>query len=238
MPKATADVPPTLGALPAGFWQRYAAWSLDAAVLAVPTLLLCRPQLAGAASAWERFGAALSTLFETSLRAVIDGAPPWQAGLGMLEDPALARASESLGAALQATLAWPLAVFVLLSLCWQVGFEHSAWRGSPGKHALGLQVTDGQGALPSWPRSIARFLAGGLSWLTLNIGHAMAAIPPAHLALHDRLSGTRVIARRRELPAWAKAWVWLQLAAGLAAWAWLLWWLDAAMQAALARSFQ
>src|SRR3546814_1061223 len=38
----------------AGFWRRYAAWSLDAALLAVPSLLLCWPLLRRAAAALAR----------------------------------------------------------------------------------------------------------------------------------------------------------------------------------------
>jgi hypothetical protein len=53
----------------------------------------------------------------------------------------------------------------------------------------------------------------------------MAALPPRYLALHDRISGTRVCLRSdqaKALPLWAKAWIALQLLALLAANAWLL----------------
>ena len=46
-------------AAPAGFWQRYAAWTLDAALLALPTLLVTWPRIAASVPDWERFGADL-----------------------------------------------------------------------------------------------------------------------------------------------------------------------------------
>lgn len=221
------------GLRPAGFWQRYAAWSLDAALLAIPTWLLAHGAFAASLPAWRRFADALTSLFGNALQAAVAGASPLQASLGMLADPLLPTVSGLLHAALWSMFAWPLAVFVLLAFAWHLGFERSRWRASPGKRALGLRVTDATGAVPRFTRSLARFSAGGLCWLTLNLGHAMAALPPSHLALHDRLSGTRVLAGTQALPAWAKAWLWLQLAAFIAANAWLLQRVDAALQAAL-----
>ena len=51
-------------------------------------------------------------------------------------------------AALQAGL-WQLAApwlvgYALLALAWHVGGELSPWQGSPGKHVLGLKVTDSE----------------------------------------------------------------------------------------------
>ena len=82
--------------------------------------------------------------------------------------------------------------------------------------------------------ALLRFLAAGLSWLTLNIGHALVAFKP-HLALHDHASGTRVLAAhdRPPMPAWARAWLALLGLAFVAVLAWGFLALQAAMQAAM-----
>ncbi|MCR6495019.1 hypothetical protein LJB71_01325 [Thermomonas sp. S9] len=99
-------------------------------------------------------------------------------------------------------------------------------------------MADAAGARASAGRVLLRHLAAGLSWASLNLGHALIAFPP-HLALHDRMSGTRVLARGGDprLPAWARTWLWLQALAGVFALAWLYRLLqvqaDAALRAAL-----
>ena len=116
----------------------------------------------------------------------------------------------------------PLLVFAVLAAAYWIGFERSAWQATPGKRALALQVTDLQGRRLDGARAAARHVAGALSWLTLNLGHALAAVPPQKRALHDYIAGTRVVHVDGEprLPGWAKAWVALQmlLAVGLPAW--------------------
>lgn len=220
---------------PAGFWQRAAAWTLDAALLAPPTAWLTRSSWSGSASHWRQATAAVSRAAEAPLKLVLEGAPPLHAALRLLADPALSAAAAAVQTALLRGLGPPLAVFVLLAFAWHVGFERSAWQGSPGKRALGLRVADAAGRKPALWRSAWRFLAGGASWLTLNLGHAMAALPPRRLALHDRLSGTCVLARDPDLPGWARAWLLLVLALAVAGNVWLLLALEDAVQAALMR---
>ena len=122
----------------------------------------------------------------------------------------------------------------VLALPWAVLFEASSWQATPGKRALGLVVADTQGRRLKAGHALLRFLAASLSWLSLNIGHALAALPP-QLALHDRISDTRVLRRTASdrLPAWAKLWLSAQLLAAVVAVAWLFLWLQAAMQAAM-----
>ena len=47
--------------------------------------------------------------------------------------------------------------------------------------AFGLKVTDVQGRRLKAGHALQRHLAAGLSWLTLNLGHAMALFPPCLL---------------------------------------------------------
>lgn len=221
--------------MPAGFWQRAAAWTLDAAPLAWPAWWIGAGTWPPAPAHWQRFAAALSAAFERPLRWLLDGDTPLQAAARLLVDPALPDVARTLGEALARSLAGPLAAFALLAFAWHVGFERSCWQGTPGKRALGLRVADAAGAPPAAWRSAWRFLAGSASWLTLNLGHALAAVPPGRAALHDRLSRTRVLARDAALPGWARAWLLLLALLLLAANAWLLMALDAVAQQALQR---
>ena len=218
---------------PAGFWQRTAAWTLDAALL-LPLALWCsRGALEAAQAQRQAVISALNDAMQRPLQWMLDGASPTEAALRMYADPALRQAAAVVETAFIQSVAVPVLVFAALALLWHVGFERSAWRGSPGKRLLGLQVADAQGGPPALVRSLLRFFAGGVSWLTFNLGHAMAALPPRHQALHDLLSGTRVNARSARLPAWALAWLWLLAAGFVVANAWLLHQMEAALRAAL-----
>ena len=96
----------------------------------------------------------------------------------------------------QATLPFALAC-AGIALLWHGLGEASRWQGSPGKRAFGLIATDIDGNRPaSRARSRGHF-AGVASWITLNLGHLLAALPPQHRALHDLIAGTRVLLRRR-----------------------------------------
>ena len=219
----------------AGFWQRGAAWTLDAAVLALPAWWLSRPALAAAGHAGDRAMQALGRLLAQVLRRMVEGETALATVTALRRDPLLTEAAAGLQSALLQGLGVPAAWFALLAFAWHVGFERSGWNASPGKRLLGLYVTDGAGARPPAWRSAWRFLTGTASWLSLNLGHAMALLPARH-ALHDLLSDTRVRARAPGLPAWARAWLWALALASLAGGIWALRWLQQAMQAALERA--
>ncbi len=216
--------------------MRYAAWSLDAACLLPLVAILsgskigyafaaARTQLQAIASEFPRLlGDALATM-----------QTPTDMARQLLDDPAMAAAAEQLQSALGTLLFTPVLVYALLALPWSILFEQSPWQATPGKRALGLRVADEHGRRLKAGHALLRYLACGLSWLSLNVGHAMAALPPRRLALHDRLSDTRVLRRPgpARLPAWAKGWIALQVIGCLFACAWLFLWLQAAMQAAM-----
>ena len=224
-------------ALPrAGFWARCAAWSLDAACLLPLIALLGASRMA---HAFAEAGAALHVLAGAIPRLLGDAlggmqVAPIEMARQLLTDPTLVAASERLQGAIGAILFTPLLLYVVLALPWSVLFEASSWQATPGKRALGLVVADTQGRRLKAGHALLRFLAASLSWLSLNIGHALAALPP-QLALHDRISDTRVLRRAASdrLPAWAKLWLSAQLLAAVVAVAWLFLWLQAAMQAAM-----
>jgi uncharacterized RDD family membrane protein YckC len=210
---------------PAGFWRRAAAWSIDLLLLS-PLLLLVL------AAPWQRVGNALLgthvALQDWLLGRLLAPTPPTLLGLAreVLAEPLLRAPVEvlqgALGAALLATALRGGAIAAL----YFVGFECGPWAATPGKRLLGLRVAglDGRGA--DWPRVLLRFLAGSLSWLTLNIGHALAGWRVDRRALHDLVAGTQVLGRG-PMPGWARAFlvgiVALTLLAPLAVFAWTLW---------------
>ena len=224
--------------VPAGFWMRATAWSLDAACLLPLVALLGHARMGDALeqmhAAQEAMATAMPRLLEQAMGSLPD---PMTLARLWLADPALAAASAGLQSALTDLLLTPLLLYALLACVWSVGFEASAWQATPGKRALGLTVVDRDGRRLRHGGALLRFLAAGLSWLSLNIGHALAAFPP-HLALHDHASGTRVLASRdrARLPRWAWTWLALLGAAFVVAVAWGFVQLQTAMQAAMERA--
>ena len=208
---------------PAGFAQRYAAWSLDAAFIATLATALAWPLLAPAMDVFSATGARLVGITADALFAgMMAGDPLPRVATVLLRDPSLLAAAEAMRLATW-RLAWPfLAAYALLSLPWHVAGVASRWQGSPGKCAFGLRVTGPDGSRSTAKRAIVRHLAAALSWLTLNIGHLMA-LGPAHAALHDRIAGTRVCRREGAPghPAAVTAWIAVQVLAAFV----LFWWL-------------
>lgn len=236
---------------PAGFARRCVAWSLDASAVGLVALLVCRRSLRegmeAAAMAWSSMAETTARQLAGWVDAAAGGGGTGTIGVSgagallraALADPGLRAAAGQLQAALFQLVAPPLAAFVALFLCWCVGFERSPLRATPGKRALRLQVADAQGGAAASGKLLLRFLAGTLSWLSLNIGHMMAALPPSFTALHDRVSGTRVhrdAGIAAHLPGWARAWLAMLCAALLLAGARLALWMSAGLQAALERA--
>lgn len=232
----------------AGFWRRSAAWSLDATLVALATLALCwntlKTAAPGLADAWTTLADASARSMATAMMATAPDAGSGVAALPGLaresmRDPVLLATAAKLQSALLAFAGPPLAVFAALFFLWCTCFERSPLRATPGKCALGLRVVADDGTAPPTGAILLRFAAGALSWLSLNIGHMLAAIPPDHAALHDRISRTRVVLAvdaAERMPRWAAAWLVLQAAALLLATFGMSLTMGAAMQAAVDRA--
>ena len=222
---------------PAGFLRRYLAWSLDMVVPALAALALCGGRIA---DGMQRAAAALDALARSLVQAMVDmmvhGSSPFALARAWLADPVQREAIAALSDAITAIIVVPLLLASLLALLWFAAFEASPRQATPGKRALGLRVEDARGARIGFARAALRHLAGTLSWLTLNLGHLLAALPPARRALHDRIAGTRVLQglpSGSKLPAWSLVWLWVQVLLAIVAAAGLF----LATQSAVQRAF-
>lgn len=201
---------------PAGFWRRYAAYSLDSALLGLVALPLLWPRLLAAklmlSEALVRLQMRLWELFDQTLDSSVDSmtlARQWAA------DPVLLGQIRALAAQLAALSLAIASVLFVLGAIWFITSESSRWQASPGKRLAGLRVTDTAGLRCRPGRIALRFVAGVPSWLLLNLGHALAAWTPGKRALHDYLAGTRVElapGATATMPRWARSWLLLQAA--------------------------
>ena len=177
---------------PAGFWKRYVAYFIDVVLLYALIELLSALFFAGNnAAVTEDALKLLSALFNQQ---------------ALPEDPiALSRRLTEL--AWRSTLFSAFA-YVTIGGVYFVGCESSPAQATLGKRLLGIKVTDRQGRRIGLGRALGRFFAAGLSWLTFNLGHALAAWTPERRALHDYLAGTRVDnvdPTRPKMPLWGWA---------------------------------
>ncbi len=202
---------------PAGFWRRYAAYSLDALAplaLSVPLLLgTGRRVLADTDVAMQQVQLRLFELMDQAIAGGGDAGDPLAQLAGWSGDPVLHEGVLELVATWLHGLAVAAAVLFALSALWFVGFEASRWQATPGKRLAGLRVTDVAGHRPAPWRLALRFVAGVPSWLMLHLGHALAGWTKDRRALHDYIAGTRVVlapGAAEAMPRWARRWLWAQ----------------------------
>ncbi len=81
--------------------------------------------------------------------------------------------------------------FILGGIYFSV-MESSRHQATVGKRLLGIKVTNANGQPIGLPQSVGRYCAASLSWISFNLGHALAAWTPERRALHDYVAGTRV----------------------------------------------
>lgn len=177
----------------APFLRRGFAWLVDAALLSLLATAVTWRWIAPAASASVVSARALEDITTHKLvDGLMAGTPPMAMMQSLLHDPAMLLAAARVQDALWALLApWTLA-YAVLAFAWHVAGDLSPWRGSPGKHWLGLRVEALDGGAPTARQAMLREAGSALSWLTLNLGHALALLPPRRQSLHDRLAGTQV----------------------------------------------
>ena len=172
---------------PAGFWRRYAAYSLDVTIVLGLALPLAWPRLADARAAFDTALAKLQMrLWELFDLALAGGTNPLGDLMGLSRDPVLRAGVLELGWELGAIAFNIGTTIVAVAAVWFIATEASGWQASPGKRALGLRVVAADGGAPGLARVMARFAAGLPSWLLLHFGHAMAALEAKFAALEAR----------------------------------------------------
>jgi uncharacterized RDD family membrane protein YckC len=112
----------------------------------------------------------------------------WGASLG-----ARASGARYLSTDLVETLTGPF-ILLWIGLAWVYisWFTHYGGQ-TPGKMLLGIRIVSVDGSEPSWGQALLRPAGYLISWLPLGVGYVMAIFPPAKRALHDWLTGTKVI---------------------------------------------
>ncbi|MEO8160928.1 MAG: RDD family protein [Arenimonas sp.] len=212
---------------PAGFWRRYAAWSLDwLALSALLAFLLAAPL----ARVWEQLLALNALLQDWVFQRVVAAGgtlpSPVAMAFELLGDQSLKLALMAGMARLDATLVQVLLLVSGAGALYFIGFEAGPWQATPGKRLAGLQVRNIRGERLGVWHTVLRHASGILGWLTLNLGHALAAWRQDRRALHDLIAGAQVLASG-PMPPWARTWLLMQ-AALLAALVfgsigWMLW---------------
>lgn len=202
---------------PAGFWRRYAAYSLDVLAplaLSVPLLWGTGTRvLAGTDEAMQRLQFRLFDLMDEAIAGGQALENPVSQLLAWSGDPVLNESVLALVGTWLHGLLIAAAVLFALSALWFVGFEASRRQATPGKRLAGLQVTDAAGGRPAPWRVALRFVAGVPSWAVLHLGHALAGWTRDRRALHDFIAGTRVVlapGATEAMPRWARRWLWAQ----------------------------
>ena len=177
----------------APFLRRGVAWLVDAGLVSLLATVFAWRWVAPASTASI---AAVRALDAITTRRLVDGlvagTPPMAMVQSLLHDPAMLLAAARVQDASWSLLApWTLA-YALLAFAWHVAGDLSPWRGAPGKHWLGLRVETIDGGVPTARQVVLREAGSALSWLSLNLGHALALLPPRRQSLHDRLADTQV----------------------------------------------
>ena len=163
---------------PAGFWKRYAAYFIDVVILYVVvevlSMLFFSLQSQSALESLKQTLASLQT-------ATANG-----------EEPDIVGTMQTLQAVLMPVFIFSTVAYFVLAGAYFTMMESSRYQATLGKRLLGIKVTNANGEPIALSQSIGRFLAASLSWVTMNLGHALAAWTPERRALHDYLAQTRV----------------------------------------------
>ena len=108
------------------------------------------------------------------------------------EEPDIVGTMQTVQAVLMPAFIFSTVAYFVLAGAYFTMMESSRYQATLGKRLLGIKVTNANGEPIALPQAIGRFVAASLSWVTMNLGHALAAWTPERRALHDYLAQTRV----------------------------------------------
>lgn len=189
-------VRPTL--LPASFWSRVAAYLFDTSLALIPATFVAYVFTSGKREALVALQAgAMGSLSATQ--------GYFQAMLSLY-------ASQ---------VAWTLLATAVVYGVGSVISESGPHQATWGKRLMGLVVESVDGTDLDPRQAALRFVAGTLSWASLNFGHAMIRMRADRRAMHDLIAGTQVMnqpmeTRTRWLHAGACVGAWLAISLVLA----------------------
>lgn len=151
----------------AGFWLRFVAVIIDSIIIGVVYFIVIAPILG---------------LLGIGMADNLEGIDP--------ENEA-----EMMGMAGVAMAAMGLAQVLsfVISVLYHTFMETSKFQGSIGKLALGIKVTDINGAKEDFGKALVRNLCKIISSLILLVGYIMAGFTEKKQALHDMIAGTLVV---------------------------------------------
>lgn len=149
----------------AGFWARFAAYFIDAAVIAL-------------------FFNALYWVAHTNVAQYLESNP--ELARKLIDDSS--EYSVNYKAANKIMYYYSSILSILLNWSYFAGMESSPLRGTIGKWALGIYVTDMEGQRISFTTATGRFFGKIVSGLLLGIGYIMAGTTDRKQALHDKMA--------------------------------------------------
>lgn len=164
---------------PAGFWIRYCAYFIDFLILSVASylpVLLVMPfiDVLKPSAMYQQMMVAMTKSMTGDLDAL------WAFYRVLAEQLLVLSAVNFL-------------VYAVLAIPYFVWMESSTHQASIGKRCAGLKAVASDGSPLSSKQAWARTLLAGLSWITLNVGHALCAWRKDKRTLHDLLAGTQVV---------------------------------------------
>jgi len=161
----------------AGFWERFAAYLIDALILAIP------------------FGIVLTvTLALLGGFGVLMRHRP--AGTDQTDSAAAAAATAAAMGPVFVGFLFAYLIFLAVTWLYFAGMESSERQATFGKSLMALRVTNVEGQRISFCHATGRFFAKIVSgMIPFAIGYIMAAFTAKKQALHDLIAGTLVLRR-------------------------------------------